>query len=187
MKFFCIIPKENESGYSVKVYDEPELNFLPSVARYMSSIIVSDDGKVIKNRYGTTNFPCPKGWPEGMGKPEIIIRLSKEKNEMNKAQKQYTQDFNTNYYGQRITSEILHIFTSGFTAIDPSPDPETYCIWLKDKWVDKAKHSNLSKEDADQGLMKIMLKTFGSSVIEYKKGDYFLALSGARYEIRKEI
>ena len=49
---------------------------------------------------------------------------------MNKAQEKYTQDFREKYYGHNITSKILHMFISGFTEIDPTPDAKKYVVRL---------------------------------------------------------
>jgi hypothetical protein len=49
---------------------------------------------------------------------------------MNKAQEKYTQDFREKYYGHKVTSKILHMFISGFTEIDPTPDTKKYVVRL---------------------------------------------------------
>ena len=49
---------------------------------------------------------------------------------MNKAQEKYTQDFREKYYGHNITSKILHMFISGFTEIDATPDTKKYVVRL---------------------------------------------------------
>lgn len=81
----------------------------------------------------------------------------------------------------------LKIFLTEFSEIDSTPDPETYCIWVKDEWKDESLYSGLTSiEKAANKLAMIMQDVNRNSVIEYKKGEYLLTFSGARYEIRKE-
>jgi hypothetical protein len=109
---------------------------------------------------------------------------------MNKAQKEYVADFYANYYNLVVTYELLIKFTDGFMTIDPTPDPETYCVWMTYDSGSLGKPllggTGYSKEKASEILQNTMTNIDAHYVIEYKKSDYLLTAHGTRYEVRKE-
>lgn len=108
---------------------------------------------------------------------------------MNKAQKAYLESLFTDYAGElrAFTKESFALYADRYNAIDPTPDPETYCIWV----ISKDNHqiptySGYTKEMATESLRKQLIAGAWNSVVEYKEGEYILRRDGARYEVRKE-
>lgn len=100
---------------------------------------------------------------------------------MNKAQEKYTQDFREKYYGHNVTSKILHMFISGFTEIDPTPDPELYECVSTDKVISRGS----SFTAANKWLTDLLRVTTSSEIITYERGK-FLKTELNYFEIRKE-
>lgn len=103
---------------------------------------------------------------------------------MNKAQEKYTQDFREKYYGHNVTSKILHMFISGFTEIDPTPDLEFYDIYRTDSFGKYLDVEDLYEQEATNSLLFIMCGEGDENVKEYVKGSHLIT-ENAKYEIRK--
>lgn len=107
---------------------------------------------------------------------------------LNKAQQAVVNDFYEDYeYSGYLNLPQLNWFAKKLLAIDDTPDLETYCIEIKEVGHrTSVKYSGLTKAASINKLYELMAAMFSGAVIEYKRGEYLLLFSGARYEVRLE-
>lgn len=112
---------------------------------------------------------------------------------MNKAQRDLifkTGDelFNAKTYTNEDFRQSVWEFAVKFVEIDPSPDPDIYCVWLcRPGKEDFAWSGELgTRQEAERKLLEQFENIILKAVVEYKRGEYLVTSSGHRYEIRKQ-
>ena len=114
---------------------------------------------------------------------------------MNKAQQAYIDEWfvdengDPRGYSIHVSKYDLTGFARDFLEIDPTPDPETYCVWVTydtTKGMPLLGGEGYSREKANEVLEKQLSGILPNCVAEYKRGEYLTTVAGTCYEIRKE-